>query len=143
MRLINRWPEATDFELPKNTVQKMMNLITDPFDTENEAKTLWRQLGTALIVIDPDDTTEVLEAFSDRLVEQIRFALQYPESDDALANDYQLILSITNDAGGGFFIRERLNRNRHLSTMLFLHITSISFSMNTYSLKTFNRVKHC
>ena len=104
MRLINRWPEATDFELPKNTVQEMMNLITEPFDTEHEAKALWRQLGTALIVIDPDDTTEVLEAFSDRLVEQIRFALQYAETDDALANDYQLILSITNDAGGGIYL---------------------------------------
>ncbi len=71
MRLINRWPEATDFELPKNTVQEMMSLFTDPFDSESEAKALWRQLGTALIVIDPDDTTEVLEAFSARLVEQI------------------------------------------------------------------------
>ena len=104
MRLINRWPEATDFELPKNTVQEMMNLLTEPFDTENEAKALWYELGTALIVIDANDTTEILEAFSDRLVEQIRFALQHPETDDALVNDYQLMLSITNDAGGGLYL---------------------------------------
>jgi len=104
MKLINRWPLADDFDLPQETVNDVMNLLLEPFDNEEAAKALWRELGTTLIVIDPDDSLESLQRFSHSIVEQIRFALRHPELEDSVAHGYQLILSITNDEGGGIYL---------------------------------------
>lgn len=104
MLLINRWPQVSDFELPSKTVTDLMNLLKEPFEDEAATQRAWQELGIALIVIGPNDSLSTLEAFSDRMVEQIRFALQYPETEDALSEGYQLVLAITSDNGGGFYL---------------------------------------
>lgn len=104
MLLINRYPQPADFELPDTAVSNLMTLLTEPFEDEAATQKAWQDLGVALIVIGPNDTLSTLEAFSDRLVEQIRFALQYPETEDAISDGYMLILSITKDNGGGFYL---------------------------------------
>lgn len=104
MQLINRWPKATDFQLPPQTVEEIMRLLIEPFEDEQEACASWNVLGVKLLVLEAQDTPALLADLNPNFLEHIRFTLKNPDTKDFLAHGYQLLLGITSSEGSGFYL---------------------------------------
>ena len=99
MQYINHWPDISELALPETLAQDLFGQLLQPFDSAGEAKEFWQEAPSTIIILDPSDTIEGSDAWT-----QIEFALTYPEYTVPLSMDYQLMVAIVNDSGSGIYL---------------------------------------
>ena len=102
MQYINHWPELTKLALPEPVAQDFYRQLLEPFDSEEEAKELWEEMPSTIIILNSSESMSQLmksDTWSD-----IEFALKYPEYTESLTMGYQVMLAIVNDAGNGIYL---------------------------------------
>lgn len=104
MLIISQWPETLSCALESTLYFSLIERLTEPFQTEAEARAFWNKTPTQIVIIEPSDNEGALETLTDSFVTQLRCALTYPESEDALVDGYSLYLSILNDEGAGLYL---------------------------------------
>lgn len=102
MQYLNHWPDITKLALPEPVSQNLYQQLLEPFDTEVEAKELWEEVPSTIIILNSFDSMEQLMK-SDTWAD-IAFALTYPEYTEPLKMDYQLMVTIVNDSGSAIFL---------------------------------------
>lgn len=104
MKWINRWPKASDLELPEMAYQALINYLSQPFDgCIQAAQTYWKEYGCMLIVLDRNQSLDV-SMLGDSIRYAIQQALSYPELKESLPAGYELRLTITSDEGSGLYL---------------------------------------
>ena len=87
MQTINTWPEQ--IALPENVKIALIKHLTEPFQTEAEAKAFWQENSVQLVLSEPPQDA-------------------VPEYTDALPDGYIIQLVIANDSGGGnYYVSKR------------------------------------
>ena len=102
MQYINHWPDISELTLPEPVSRDLRRHLLEPFDSVGQAKELWQEMPSRIIILEPSDSVSQLkksDTWSD-----IEFALTYPEYTEALKMDYQFNLAIVNDAGNGIYL---------------------------------------
>ena len=102
MQYINHWPDIKVLALQKTLAQDLHRQLLEPFDSAGEAKAFWEETSSTIIILDPTDSINDLEE-SDTW-SQIEFTLTYPEYALPLKMNYQLLVAIVNDSGGGIYL---------------------------------------
>ncbi len=102
MQYLNHWPDITKLALPDPVAQDLYQQLLEPFSSEGEAKALWVEVPSTIIILNSFDSIDQLmksDSWSD-----IAFTLTYPEYTEPLKMDYQLMVAIVNDSGSGIFL---------------------------------------
>jgi len=102
MQQITHWPDLATLDLPEEVTQGIHYHLLEPFESEQETISFWREAPSSIIILDPSDSIEALQ--QDEVWNAIEFALTYPEYDVPLSNGYQMLVAITNDSGGGLYL---------------------------------------
>jgi len=109
MKTFNQWPLAKTLQLDQATTDRLIQLLMEPFRTEQEAIEHWRRYPTQLQILTDRDGMELLDTLPESQLEQLRFGWQYPEFCEAVGEDYQLRLAILNDEGAGLYLLTHRN----------------------------------
>ena len=102
MQYINHWPDIAKLALPDPVAQDLYQQLLEPFNSEGEAKELWAEVPSTIIILNSFDSMSQLmksDTWSD-----IAFTLTYPEYTEPLKMDYLLIVTIVNDSGSCIFL---------------------------------------
>lgn len=98
MDMIKRLEEVSQLPLPETVAAALWQELIAPFeDDEAIAADFWRDTDTTLFCINTLPLT-------DELTEPLRFALNYPEHESPLIEDWVLLLAILNDEGSGVYV---------------------------------------
>ncbi len=95
MYITSLWPERAALGLSKHVYKALINNLTTPFESLEQAQSFWDEGACQLIHINPSELS--------MLDEQQSLCMTEPDFIDVLAG-YSLHCRITNDIGGGLFI---------------------------------------
>lgn len=105
MQIIHYLPTENQLILSPITAQSVVELLTVPFTSLDEAKEFWLEYPSTIVVLNSKDTPEIVLAMLDDLSRHfIEQAELTPEFVEALPEGYQLSLTITSDSGNGFYL---------------------------------------
>ena len=103
MQCFNHWPDINKLALPEEVAQDFYRHLIEPFDdNEAEAKALWDDMPSTIIILNDFDSVKRLMQCS--IWDQIQFTLTYPEYTEPLKMDYQVMVAIVNDSGSANYL---------------------------------------
>lgn len=124
MQIISSWNDLSLLPLPQTVNFVLMQELLSPFEqNEDEAQRFWSENGVQLIYIERTDDLSDIEA---AIKSVIKMAAEYPEFVVCLAEDYFLLLSITEDSGAGVYLLFHPQCSIHNIT----HLVEIAESRN-------------
>ncbi|ARD38620.1 hypothetical protein F8538_09695 [Edwardsiella ictaluri] len=102
MQIISDWNDLSLLPLSQTVSAALIKELLQPFEqSEHKAQCFWSENGVQLIYI---ERTDDLSDIADAIKSVIEMAAEYPEFVVCLAEDYYLLLSITEDSGAGVYL---------------------------------------
>ncbi|MFL1906580.1 hypothetical protein [Plesiomonas shigelloides] len=102
MQIISNWNDLSLLPLSQTVNAVLMQELLLPFEqNEHEAQRFWSENGVQLIYIERADDLSDIEAAIKSVIEM---AAENPEFVVCVAEDYFLLLSITEDSGAGVYL---------------------------------------
>lgn len=115
MRILTEYPTSLSIGFDELTNKALLEHINEPFTNEKEALSFWQNTSTLIIVIEPlDDYLPLLHCFNKRLILLIHEALEYPEYEEPLSDEYRVNLTVFNDGGSGLYLVYPTTRKEQL-----------------------------
>ncbi len=101
MQILHYLPTQQQLALNSTVAQCVIDLLLEPFGTRLAAIKFWQDYPSKIIVFDPDDDAHKSLACLDDVTRYfIEQAESAPEFIENLPEDYQLLLTITDDGSG-------------------------------------------
>ena len=100
MHKITKYAELSQLPLPPDLITQVQPHLLEPFDSEQEAEELWKELNCQLWFLCSDDEEPEDEATRRMLTH----AVTYPEWEELIGEDYLLTLTIICDDGQGIYL---------------------------------------
>lgn len=105
MQILHFMPDIEELALSKVTAISVVEQLVEPFGTIQNAKKFWTDYPCILVCLtEQDDAESIFSSLTDELQHFIELAARTPEFMELLPKDYQLSLTITNDAGNGLYL---------------------------------------
>lgn len=102
MQIISSWNDLSLLPLTQSINEKLIQELLLPFEqNEHKAQCFWSENSVQLIYIERADNLSDIQVAIKSVVER---AAEYPEFVVCLAEDYFLLLSITDDSGAGIYL---------------------------------------
>lgn len=100
MRKITKQTELTQLPLPSDLIKQIQSHLLEPFDNEQQADELWKELDCQIWFLTAEDEEPEDEATRNMLTH----AVTYPEWEELIGEDYLLTLTIICDDGQGIYL---------------------------------------
>ena len=100
MRKITKHAELTQLPLSLGLITQIQSHLLEPFNTEQQADELWKELDCQLWFLTAEDEEPEDEATRNMLTH----AVTYPEWEELIGEDYLLTLTIICDDGQGIYL---------------------------------------
>ncbi|MEI6894007.1 MAG: hypothetical protein V5789_05135 [Colwellia sp.] len=105
MQLLNYLPTAQDLLLPSLVIDKLINLLIEPFGDKETALSFWVDGHTRLLIITSTTDLQTIDSiFNTSAIQQVDDAFNNPEFIEALPEHYVLSLTIYSDEGHGLYV---------------------------------------
>ena len=98
------WPEPGQLPVSEAVYTELISHLLEAFSSEYSAKQYWNEIPTVLIILEAEDSSDVINNETDELQSQIEFALTYPEFVTPIGEHYRLALAIFSDEGSGIYL---------------------------------------
>lgn len=105
MRILTEYPISSHICFDELANKALLKHINEPFTNEKEALSFWQNTSTLVVAIEPlDNYLPLLHCFNKRLISLIHEALEYPEYEEPLSDEYRFNLTVFNDDGSGLYL---------------------------------------
>ena len=105
MQLLNYLPQYRQLPLPKEVAERAIYYLVEPFGTFKDAKCFYNACSTTIVVFNRDVCTCIPDEWlNDITTHFIKQAIENPELKYVLPNGYEMMLTITHDAGNGLYV---------------------------------------
>ncbi|PMI45655.1 hypothetical protein [Vibrio splendidus] len=112
MKNVNKFEDIKSLPMPDAVKAKLLEHLIEPFGDEESTKAFWDEVGTALYLIEADDTDETLSKEPEGDQSFLRFVTNYPEWVLLLNDDecpWLLAVAIVTTAGSGVYCCAPMN----------------------------------
>ncbi|OUS29521.1 hypothetical protein A9Q98_06275 [Thalassotalea sp. 42_200_T64] len=105
MQLINYIPNQRRLALPRRVAKQVIHNLVEPFFNLKEAKAFYKECPTSIVIFNRTCNTAIPDEWlNDITTHFIKQAIENPEHKYDLADEYEMMLTITSDAGNGLYV---------------------------------------
>jgi hypothetical protein len=105
MQVVNDLPSAKQLALPDLVAKQVVYYLVEPFGDIREAEAFYKECSSTLVIFNRQSNQTIPDDFlSDVTTHFIKEAINNPEIQHELADNYQMMLTITSDDGSGLYV---------------------------------------